>query len=36
VFINSMFGLALTAPGYTPRDVNDWGDGQASLLECGR
>jgi pimeloyl-ACP methyl ester carboxylesterase len=27
-FINSMFGLALTAPGYSPRDINDWGDGQ--------
>src|SRR5688500_8903578 len=27
-FIASMFGLALTAPGYTLKDVNDWIDGQ--------
>jgi pimeloyl-ACP methyl ester carboxylesterase len=27
-FINAIFGLALTAPGYSPRDINDWGDGQ--------
>jgi pimeloyl-ACP methyl ester carboxylesterase len=27
-FIASMLGLALTAPGYTPRDINDWFDGQ--------
>lgn len=28
VFIASMLGLALAAPGYTLTDVNDWGDGQ--------
>jgi pimeloyl-ACP methyl ester carboxylesterase len=28
MFIGSMFGLALAAPGYTTRDINDWGDGQ--------
>jgi pimeloyl-ACP methyl ester carboxylesterase len=27
-FIASMLGFALTAPGYTLRDVNDWFDGQ--------
>jgi pimeloyl-ACP methyl ester carboxylesterase len=27
-FIASMLGLALSAPGYTTRDVNDWLDGQ--------
>jgi len=27
-FISSMFGLALAAPGYSLRDVNDWVDGQ--------
>ena len=27
-FIFSMVGFALTAPGYTLRDVNDWFDGQ--------
>ena len=27
-FIASMVGLALTAPGYTLKDVNDWSDGQ--------
>jgi pimeloyl-ACP methyl ester carboxylesterase len=27
-FIASMIGLALTAPGYTTRDVNDWLEGQ--------
>jgi pimeloyl-ACP methyl ester carboxylesterase len=27
-FISSMVGFALTAPGYTLRDVNDWFDGQ--------
>ena len=27
-FIASMLGFALTAPGYTMRDVNDWIDGQ--------
>ena len=28
LFIASMVGLALTAPGYTLRDINDWFDGQ--------
>jgi pimeloyl-ACP methyl ester carboxylesterase len=28
-FISSMFGLALCAPGYTLRDINDWFDGQS-------
>jgi pimeloyl-ACP methyl ester carboxylesterase len=28
VFIASMVGLALSAPGYTLKDVNDWIDGQ--------
>jgi pimeloyl-ACP methyl ester carboxylesterase len=28
-FIASMLGFALTAPGYTMRDINDWIDGQA-------
>ena len=27
-FISSMFGLALAAPGYSVRDLNDWADGQ--------
>jgi pimeloyl-ACP methyl ester carboxylesterase len=27
-FISSMFGLALSAPGYSLRDINDWGEGQ--------
>lgn len=27
-FISSMFGLALGAPGYSLRDVNDWTEGQ--------
>lgn len=27
-FLSSMFGFALTAPGYSLRDVNDWIDGQ--------
>lgn len=27
-FISSMFGLALSAPGYTLRDINDWVEGQ--------
>ncbi len=27
-FISSMFGLALSAPGYSIRDVHDWLDGQ--------
>ena len=28
-FLASMIGFALSAPGYTMRDVNDWLDGQA-------
>jgi len=32
-FIASMFGLALDAPGYTLRDVNDWLDGQVASAE---
>lgn len=28
VFLMATFGLALTAPSYGPRDVNDWLDGQ--------
>ena len=28
LFIYSMFGLALSAPGYSLRDINDWGEGQ--------
>jgi pimeloyl-ACP methyl ester carboxylesterase len=32
-FISSMFGLALTAPGYTLRDINDWLDGQGLSAE---
>jgi pimeloyl-ACP methyl ester carboxylesterase len=32
-FIASMFGLALAAPGYTWRDVNDWGNGQMLSAE---
>jgi pimeloyl-ACP methyl ester carboxylesterase len=28
VFIASMLGFALTAPGYSIADINDWGDGQ--------
>lgn len=28
VFLTSTIGLALTAPGSSPRDVNDWFDGQ--------
>ena len=28
LFISSMFGLALAAPGYSPRDINDWVEGQ--------
>jgi pimeloyl-ACP methyl ester carboxylesterase len=27
-FISSMFGLALSAPGYSLHDINDWGEGQ--------
>ena len=33
-FIASMLGLALIAPGYTTRDVNDWLEGQG--LSAGR
>jgi pimeloyl-ACP methyl ester carboxylesterase len=33
VFLGSMFGLALSAPGYTVRDVNDWIDGQRLSAE---
>lgn len=29
LFISSMFGLALQAPGYSLRDVNDWAEGQS-------
>jgi pimeloyl-ACP methyl ester carboxylesterase len=32
-FIASMLGFALTAPGYTIRDVNDWIDGQRLSAE---
>jgi pimeloyl-ACP methyl ester carboxylesterase len=32
-FIQSMLGFALTAPGYTIRDVNDWLDGQSVSAE---
>ena len=32
-FIFSMVGFALTAPGYTLRDVNDWFDGQGVSAE---
>ena len=32
-FIGSMLGLALSAPGYTIRDVNDWIDGQEVSAE---
>jgi pimeloyl-ACP methyl ester carboxylesterase len=32
-FIASMVGFALTAPGYTLRDVNDWFDGQNASAE---
>jgi pimeloyl-ACP methyl ester carboxylesterase len=32
-FIASMLGLAMTAPGYTMRDVNDWIDGQRLSAE---
>jgi pimeloyl-ACP methyl ester carboxylesterase len=28
IFLSSMLGLALSAPGYTLRDINDWGEGQ--------
>lgn len=33
MFIGSMFGLALGAPGYTLADVNDWGTGQMLSAE---
>ena len=32
-FIASMLGLALAAPGYTLKDVNDWIDGQGLSAE---
>lgn len=32
-FISSMLGLALTAPGYSLRDVSDWIDGQGVSAE---
>jgi pimeloyl-ACP methyl ester carboxylesterase len=32
-FIASMFGLALGAPSYTVRDINDWMDGQRLSAE---
>jgi pimeloyl-ACP methyl ester carboxylesterase len=32
-FIASMLGFALSTPGYTMRDVNDWIDGQALSAE---
>jgi len=33
VFLASTLGLALTAPGYSSRDVNDWLDGQGLSAE---
>jgi hypothetical protein len=30
-FIASMIGFALAAPDYTPRDINDWFDGQSDF-----
>ncbi|HEV8364773.1 MAG TPA: alpha/beta hydrolase [Gemmatimonadaceae bacterium] len=33
VFLGSVFGLALAAPGYSARDVNDWLDGQSLSAE---
>ncbi len=33
MFISSMFGRSLSAPGYTLRDVNDWIDGQILSAE---
>jgi pimeloyl-ACP methyl ester carboxylesterase len=33
LFIGSMFGLALSAPGYSVRDINDWIDGQRLSAE---
>jgi pimeloyl-ACP methyl ester carboxylesterase len=32
-FISSMLGLALVAPGYTLRDINDWFEGQGLSAE---
>jgi pimeloyl-ACP methyl ester carboxylesterase len=32
-FVASMVGLALTAPGYSARDINDWFDGQNVTAE---
>jgi pimeloyl-ACP methyl ester carboxylesterase len=32
-FLATMFGMALMAPGYTARDVNDWLDGQSLSAE---
>jgi pimeloyl-ACP methyl ester carboxylesterase len=32
-FIASMVGLALSAPGYAPHDINDWFDGQELSAE---
>ena len=33
LFLSAMLGLALAAPGYSLRDVNDWGDGQMVSAE---
>jgi pimeloyl-ACP methyl ester carboxylesterase len=33
LFISAMLGLALSAPGYTVRDVHDWGQGQMLSAE---
>jgi pimeloyl-ACP methyl ester carboxylesterase len=33
MFIASMIGLAMSAPGYTVRDINDWADGQGVSAE---
>jgi pimeloyl-ACP methyl ester carboxylesterase len=33
LFISAMLGLALSAPGYTVRDVNDWAQGQMLSAE---
>jgi pimeloyl-ACP methyl ester carboxylesterase len=33
LFLSSMLGLALAAPGYSLRDVNDWGEGQIVSAE---
>jgi len=32
-FIASMFGLAMSAPGYSTKDINDWLDGQMASAE---